>query len=80
MSVNGAKLEWAHVTSGIPQDSVLGPVFFVIFINNLPEVVDSMAEMLADDTKVFRPLRHEEDQQDLQEDIDNLATWANTFI
>ena len=61
--MNGAKSDWALVTNTIPQGSILSPVLFIIFINDLhvPEVVHSMAEMFTDDTKVIRPLRDEED-------------------
>ena len=52
--VNGEESEWQRVTSGIPQGSVLGPLLFVIFINDLPEEVSSNAYLLADDTKIFR--------------------------
>ena len=69
MSVNRVKSDWALVTIRIPQGSILGSMLFIIFRNNLP-----MAKMFADDTKVFRPLRGEEDQQHLQDDIDNLVT------
>ena len=61
--VNGKRSDWASVTSGIPQGSVLGLIQFVVFINNLPEVTESLTEMFADNTKVFIPLLQQEDME-----------------
>jgi hypothetical protein len=77
--VNGAKSGWTPVTSGVPQGSVIGPVLFVIFINDLPEVTQSIAQMFADDTKVFRSMVTDDDRELLQEDIDQLAKWGNIW-
>ena len=52
--VNGSKSTWAKVTSGIPQGSVLGPLLFVCFINDMPSVVKSPVHLFADDTKLYR--------------------------
>lgn len=59
--VNGKRSRKAEVTSGIPQGSVLGPVLFVLYINDLPDVVKSPLLMFADDTKVYCVMRDEED-------------------
>ena len=53
VGVNGTYSGLAPVTSGVPQGSVLGSVLFVIFINDLPDIVNSLCQMYADDTKVF---------------------------
>ena len=52
-NVNGTNSEWANITSGIPQGSVLGPILFVLYINDLPENIVSNVYMFADDTKIF---------------------------
>ena len=77
--VNGKLSSWTDILSGIPQGSVLGPILFVIFINDLPDVVSSTAIMFADDTKLFREIRTMEDNDILQQDLDNLVEWSNKW-
>ena len=54
--VNGKLSSWCLVLSGIPRGSVLGPILFVIFINDLPDQIRSTVKIFADDTKIFRAL------------------------
>jgi hypothetical protein len=77
--VNGALSEWESVTSGVPQGSVLGPVLFVIFINDLPDVVKNLCSIYADDTKLYGSADTQTGIQALQEDIDNLVDWADKW-
>ena len=56
------------------QGSVLWPILFVIFVNDLPEETNSIAQMFADDTKLYRTIKDQGDQKQLQKDIDALAT------
>ena len=61
MVVNGKLLSWPLVLSGIHQGSVLGPILFVIIINDLPDLIRSTVKIFADDTKIFRALYDPED-------------------
>ena len=78
--INKSKSGKAPVTSGIPQGSVLGPLLFVIYINDLPEVVDSFVYLFADDTKVFRQIHTDRDKKILQMYINNLLIWSSKWL
>jgi hypothetical protein len=75
--VNGAGSEWENVTSGIPQGSVLGPILFVIYINDLPDTVESDSYLFADDTKIFRISKGKDDKETLQDDLTKLEEWSD---
>ena len=72
---------WSSVESGIPQGSVLGPILFIIYINDLPDCVnkDSDCYMFADDSKVYRRSDKPGQTTILQNDLDNLHEWSNTW-
>ena len=70
--VNGMKSDPATVLSRILQGSVLGPILFVIYINDLPEVVKCGTYLFADDTKIFRQITTKQDALQLQSDINSL--------
>ena len=66
--------------SGIPQESVLGPILFVLYINELPSSVDSEAYLFADDTKIFRIIDNIRDPEILQDDIKQLEKWSENWL
>ena len=82
--VRGTASEPFAVTSGVPQGSVLGPILFLIFINDLPLEVLSPMSLFADDSKVFSRItlgknkneNTENESERLQRDLDNIKDWA----
>ena len=74
--VNGELSKPKHVISGIPQGSVLGPLLFVVYINDLPDVVKSNVLLFADDTKIYRQICSRNDALMLQNDIKSLTDWS----
>ena len=67
------------MTSGVPQGSVLGPLLFLLFINDLPDVLKSPCLLYADDLKIWRPISSTEDVATLQEDLNQVVAWSNTW-
>jgi hypothetical protein len=80
VTVNSEHSPWSNVTSGIPQGSVLGPLLFVIFINDLPNLVDSDVYLFADDTKIFNIISDVKDTYQLQADLNKLSNWSDTWL
>ena len=75
--VNGEESFSAAVLSGIPQGSVLGPLLFVIYINDLPDKIRSDTLIFADDTKIMRCITSMEDSVKLQDDVHELERWSD---
>ena len=63
----------------MPQGSVLGPILFLVYINDLEEEVTGKILKFADDTKLFRKVKEIGDKQHLQEDIDKLVKWSEKW-
>ena len=78
--LNGEESNWLDVTSGIPQGSVLGPILFLVYINDLPEVVHNAVKLFADDTKLYGNSCTDEDQHLLQDDINSLIQWSDSWL
>src|ERR1043165_4559980 len=71
--------DWANVTSGVPQGSVLGPVLFLIYINDIDENLMSKIGKLADDTRIGKSVSSIEGVQTLREDLVTLGNWASDW-
>ena len=79
VTVNGVTSAEAAVTSGIPQGSVLGPLLFIMYINDLPDHVENEVRIFADDTKIFKEVQRD-DKDSLQEDLDRLFDWSRDWL
>ena len=77
--INQSYSNWAPVTSGVPQGSVLRPQLFIIYINNLNINIVSKMSKFADDTKLRHRARNPDDIMELQEDINKLVEWVNKW-
>jgi len=79
VSIRGEKSGWRSVTSGIPQGSVLGPLLFIMFINDIDNVVQNSLLKFADDTKIFGVIQNKVQHQQLQDDLSNLVDWSKKW-
>ena len=80
VSIDGAKSSLLPVISGVPQGGVLGPLLFLIYINDLPSVVNhSSIYLFADDSKLLQSITSQESTSDLQSDIDAVITWCKKW-
>ena len=77
--INGCSSVWKNVTSGVPQGSVLGPLLFLAYINDLDNIVISTVKKFADDTKLYREVTSEEDAKGVQNDLDMLFKWSTDW-
>ena len=77
--VNGAASSWSEVVSGVPQGSVLGPILFILYINDITNVVTCDMKIFADDTKIYHKTSTRQDCINLQKDIDRLQDWAEKW-
>lgn len=80
VAVEGEHSEWLPVVSGVPQGSILGPILFILYINDLPRsVMNSKVALFADDAKCARTIKSEDDCILLQEDLTRIITWSKTW-
>ena len=77
--LNGCTSDWTKVISGVPQGSVLGPLLFLVYINDLPEIAQGRIKMFADDTKLYSTVSSPQDRYNLQDDLDALVRWSDTW-
>ena len=75
--LNGQTSEWRKINSGVPQGSVLGPLIFLIYINDLPDGLTSICKVFADDTSLFlTAFNIYESANDLNTDLEKISRWA----
>ena len=77
--IDAVASRYLPVTSGVPQGSIVGPLLFVIFINDLPDIIQEQTGtgLFADDTKLYRAVKSLSECECLQHDISNLDNWSH---
>ena len=79
VKINRSYSHWSKVKSGVPQGSVLGPILFILYINDLPNTIKASCRIFADDTKLIQAIKTKEDSERLQKDLNSLAEWSDTW-
>ena len=77
--VDGSQSSWLPVISGVPQGTVLGPLLFLLFINDIDCGIKSNIRLFADDCILYRMISSEEDSKILQRDINLLSQWTTKW-
>ena len=77
--IEGEESDSVPVTSGVPQGSVLGPILFLVYINDFPQDIVSQVRLFADDTAIYLTLEDKGDSDTLQRDLDRLQEWESKW-
>ena len=78
--VDGVSSGLIDVDSGVPQGTVLGPILFLLHINDLPSIVSSKVRLFTDDCLIYRQIKSNNDQIELQRDLNLLESWGVKWV
>jgi len=78
--LDGIMSSEVEVASGVPQGSVIGPILFLAYINDLPQGITSDIRLFADDTVICREIRSDSDAEALQQDLHQLEAWSRRWL
>ena len=77
--INGTSSSWVPVTSGVPQGTVMGPILFLIYINDIQQGITSHMRLFADDSIIYKEIRSNADHMTLCDDLTRLDQWAEKW-
>ena len=78
--LNQATSGWTPIISGVPQGSVLGPLLFLLYVNDIPDFFQSNLKMFADDIKIYRAIYSTSDSLLLKQDLDKVSEWTQKWL
>ena len=73
-------IQWEMVKSGVPQYSILGPLLFLFYVNDMSSLIQNTAKMFADDTKLYAKIESRDDCHGLQRDLNQLTAWSRDWF
>ena len=79
VKINGASSEPVNVTSGVPKGSVLRPILFLIYVNDLPDTIVAIMKLFADDAKVYISFSTVENVHEVQNSLNQSESWADIW-
>ena len=80
VTLNGTMSNWSSISAGVPQGSVLGPLLFLVYINDLTENIKSQMRLFADDSFIFTPVKNVfETHEQLVEDLETISRWGHQW-
>jgi len=80
VNIRGNFSEWIDVISGVPQGSVIGPLLFLCYVNDIPDWMLNSIILFADDIKVWTRINNSQDSTGLQDDLDTLQQWTDRWL
>ena len=78
--VNNRMSEWVEVTSGVPQGTILGPLIFLLYINDIADDLNATCRLFADDCLLYKCYSEFQETNRLQEDLNKLEIWSNRWL
>ena len=76
--LNGQHSKWSNISAGVPQGSILGPLLFLIHINDLPNNLSSNPKLFADDTSLFSGVNDKNQSGiNLNDDLEKVSNWLS---
>ena len=81
VTLQGTKSNWLQLTSGVPQGSILGPLLFLAYIDNIPQCIrhHSKIAIFADDSKLYKTISKPSEKILFQQDLTQLFNWSHTW-
>ena len=78
--IHGQHSDWAPLLAGVPQGSILGPLLFLIYINDLPDNLNSLVKLFADDASLFSTVHDPTlSAEILNDDLNRISEWAHRW-
>jgi len=77
--INGHNSNFTQVLSGVPQGTVLGPLMFLLYINDINCGISSQLQLFADDCILYHTINNEQDKLLLQHDLNLIVKWTETW-